>query len=108
MRLAKELMDHQPSHPWRLTDLARRAGVSAHHLVECFTREVGVSPRPYLLSVRVRLAQEMLTGSDIAVTELALELGFSSSQHFAATFKRLTGETAQGYRGRMKGNSFTS
>ena len=99
---AKELLDHQPERPWRLPDLAHLAGVSAHHLVECFTREVGVSPRQYLLSVRVRLAQEMLAGSDIAVTDLALELGFSSSQHFAATFKRLTGETAQGYRGRQK------
>ena len=99
---AKELLDHQPERPWRLPDLARLAGVSAHHLVECFTREVGVSPHRYLLAVRVRLAQEMLTGSDIAVTDLALELGFSSSQHFAATFKRLTGETAQGYRARSK------
>lgn len=102
---AKELLDHQPGRAWRLADLARMAGVSAHHLVECFTREVGVSPRRYLLSVRVRLAQEMLTGSDTAVTDLALELGFSSSQHFAATFKRLTGETAQGYRGRQTGKS---
>ena len=97
---AKELLDHQSERPWRLPDLARLAGVSAHHLVECFTREVGVSPHRYLLAVRVRLAQEMLTGSDIAVSDLALELGFSSSQHFAATFKRLTGETAQGYRAR--------
>ena len=102
---AKELLDHQPERPWRLPDLARLAGVSAHHLVECFTREVGVSPHRYLLGVRVRLAQEMLTGSDIAVSDLALELGFSSSQHFAATFKRLTGETAQGYRGRQHGVS---
>ena len=102
VRLAKELLDHQPSRAWRLADLARLAGISSHHLVECFTREVGVSPRQYLLSVRVRLAQEMLTGSDIAITDLALELGFSSSQHFAATFKRLTGETAQGYRVRQK------
>ena len=99
---AKELLDHQPERSWRLPALAHLAGVSAHHLVECFTREVGVSPHQYLLSVRVRLAQEMLAGSDIPVTDLALELGFSSSQHFAATFKRLTGETAQGYRGRGK------
>ena len=102
VRRAKELLDHQPGRTWRLADLARAAGVSPHHLVECFTREVGVSPRQYLLSVRVRLAQEMLTGSDVGVTDLALELGFSSGQHFAATFKRLTGETALGYRGRQR------
>ena len=98
VRRAKELLEHQPSQPWRLADLAQMAGVSAHHLVECFTKEVGVSPHRYLLGVRVRLAQEMLSGSDLSVTEIALELGFSSGQHFATTFKRLTGETAQSYR----------
>lgn len=95
---AKELMDHQPALDWRLADLARLSGISAHHLVECFTREVGVPPHRYLLAVRLDRAKEMLTGSDISITELALELGFCSSQHFAATFKRLTGETAQRYR----------
>lgn len=100
VRRAKELLDHQPGQAWRLADLSQMAGVSAHHLVECFTREVGVSPRRYLLGVRIRSAQEMLAGSDLPITEVALELGFSSSQHFAATFKRLTGESAQEYRGR--------
>ena len=98
VRRAKELLEHRPGQPWRLADLAQMAGISAHHLVECFTKEVGVSPHRYLLGVRVRLAQEMLVGSDLSVTEIALELGFSSGQHFAATFKRLTGETAQAYR----------
>ena len=108
VRQAKELLDYQPTRPWRLADLSRLTGVSAHHLVECFTRDVGVSPRQYLLSVRIQTAREMLVSTDIAITELALELGFSSSQHFAATFKRLTGETAAGYRGRMGGIGYTS
>ena len=98
VRRAKELLDHQAARPWSLADLAQMAGISPHHLVECFTKEVGVSPHRYLLGVRVRLAQEMLSGSDLPVTEIALELGFSSGQHFAATFKRLTGGTAHAYR----------
>ncbi len=98
VRRAKDLLDHQPGRPWRLADLAQMAGLSAHHLVECFSKEIGVSPHRYLLGVRVRQAQEMLTGSDLSVTEIALELGFSSGQHFAAVFKRLTGETAQRFR----------
>ena len=98
VRRAKELLEHRPGQPWRLADLAQMAGISAHHLVECFTKEVGVSPHRYLLGVRVRLAQEMLSGSDLSITEIALELGFSSGQHLAATFERLSGETAQSYR----------
>jgi AraC family transcriptional regulator len=91
---ARELLEHQPGRPWRLDDLARLSGLSTNHLVECFTREVGVPPRHYLLQVRIDRAQEMLVQSDLPITALALELGFSSSQHFAATFKRLTGKTA--------------
>ena len=102
VRRAKDVLDGEPGRAWRLADLAQTAGVLPNHLVECFTREVGVSPRRYLLGVRVRMAQEMLTGSDVGVTDLALELGFASGQHFAATFKRLTGETALGYRARQR------
>ena len=102
VRRAKDALDGEPGRTWRLADLAQTAGVSPNHLVECFTREVGVSPRRYLLGVRVRMAQEMLTASDVGVSDLALELGFASGQHFAATFKRLTGETALGYRARQR------
>lgn len=105
VRQAQELLDHQPGRAWRLAHLAQMTGVSAHHLAERFTSEVGISPRQYLLRARITLAHQMLAGSDIAITDLALELGFSSSQHFAATFKRLTGETAQGYRARQRGNT---
>lgn len=98
VRRAKELLDHKPSLAWKLSDLAQMCDISSHHLVECFSRDVGVSPRQYLLSVRIDRAKEMLEVSDITITDIGLELGFSSSQHFAAVFKKIAGETAQGYR----------
>lgn len=93
----KELLDHQCQQPWRLADLARVAGLSPTHLAELFTRDVGVPPRQYLLQVRVERAKQYLTQKTIPITTLAIELGFSSSQHFAATFKRLTGQTPRDY-----------
>ncbi|MEI6083526.1 MAG: AraC family transcriptional regulator [Verrucomicrobiota bacterium] len=89
----KELLDHQYQQSWRLADLARVAGLSPTHLAELFTRDVGVPPRQYLLQVRVERAKHYLALKTIPITTLALELGFSSSQHFAATFKRLTGKS---------------
>ena len=105
VRRAQELLEHQPGVSWRLEDLARHAGLSANHLAECFTREVGVPPHQYLLQARVARAQEMLRQTDISVTDLALELGFASSQHFAAVFKRLTGQTARACRAGSPGRS---
>jgi len=89
----KELLDHQYQQPWRLADLARVAGLSPTHLAELFTRDVGVPPRQYLLQVRIERAKEYLTQKVVPITTLAIELGFSSSQHFAAAFKRLTGKS---------------
>jgi len=93
----KELLDHQCQRPWRLADLARVSGVSPTHLAELFTRDVGMPPRRYLLQVRIERAQQELAQRVVPITTLALELGFSSSQHFATTFRRLTGQSPREY-----------
>jgi AraC family transcriptional regulator len=95
---AKQLLDNQPEKNWKLTELAKISGVSSQYLVKCFSQEIGHSPHQYLLQVRVNRAKELLTHSDVSITELALELGFSSSQYFANVYKRFTGQTAQNYR----------
>lgn len=95
---AKELIDQQPQRPWGLQDLARLTSTSAGHLAESFTRDVGVPPHRYLLQVRIERIKELLKTTDIPITQLALEFGFSSSQHFSITFKKLAGTTAQKFR----------
>jgi AraC-like DNA-binding protein/mannose-6-phosphate isomerase-like protein (cupin superfamily) len=100
---ARELLEHQPSRNWKVADLARMCGLSAGHLAHLFTSEVGVSPRHYLLRVRIERAQGLLAHSDVGITQLALELGFSSSQHFAAAFKQFTGQSAKAYRTSTRG-----
>jgi AraC-like DNA-binding protein len=94
----REILDHHPAEQWKLAELARLAGLSPSRLSECFMRDTGLSPHQYLLHARIETAKEMLRQSDVSVTTLALDLGFSSSQHFATTFKRVTGGTAHAYR----------
>jgi AraC-like DNA-binding protein len=94
----KQLLEGQPGRPWKLGELARLSGFSPQYLVKTFTREVGISPHQYLMQLRVNQAKELLAHSDVPVTQLALELGFSSSQHFATVYRRLTGETPLQYR----------
>ena len=68
-------------------------------------RDVGLPPRQYLPQVRVEQAKQYLTQKTIPITTLALELGFSSSQHFAATCKRLIGKSPRQHaRGAQKGD----
>jgi len=93
----KELLEHQCQRSWRLADLAQVAGLSPTHLAELFARDVGLPPRQYLLQVRIDRAKQYLQQKTIPITTLAMELGFSSSQHFAAVFKRRTGTTPRAY-----------
>jgi AraC-like DNA-binding protein len=90
---AKELLEHQCHRAWTLAALGQVCGMSPTHLAELFTRDVGVPPRQYLLQARIERAKHYLAQRSVPITALGLELGFSSSQHFAATFKRITGQT---------------
>ena len=99
---ARDVLDEHYAQPWRLVDLGRLAGVSPNHLVQLFTRETGLSPHQYLIRQRLDRAKELLRHSDVPVTQLALDLGFSSSQHFAKTFKQLAGASAMEYRRRFR------
>jgi len=95
---AREILDHHPAEHWKLAELSKLAGLSPSRLSECFAHDIGMSPHQYLLRTRIELAKEALQQSDVSVTDIALDLGFSSSQHFASTFKRITGVTALDFR----------
>jgi AraC-like DNA-binding protein len=100
VRRAKQLMEEHPEQPWRLVELGRAAGLSPSHLATLYTDEVGLPPRQHLLRLRVERAKHQLATSDATITGIAFALGFSSSQHFAKTFRNLAGVSAKQWRER--------
>ena len=85
---ARELMIERPGERWRMDELAALCGVSVPHLIEIFRRSFGAPPHKFLLRHRLGLARERLSQRMGGITELALEIGFSSSQHFAGAYHR--------------------
>ncbi len=63
-----------------------------------FTTVVGLSIADFRARERVRAAKALLRQNGVSITAIAADLGFSSSQHFATTFRRLTGLTPSAYR----------
>jgi AraC-like DNA-binding protein len=98
----KQILEQQFDQPWRLADLGKLTAVSPNHLVQLFTQQVGVSPHRYLVGQRIERAKELLAHSDVPITQLALDLGFSSSQHFAKTFRQIVRCSARRYRERQQ------
>jgi AraC family transcriptional regulator len=52
-----------------------------------------ISPHQYVIKERVERAKVMLSKTDLAIADIALQLGFSSQSHLTQQFKRLTGVT---------------
>ena len=50
-----------------------------------------MSPKAYQMQQKIQTAKRLLAETSMKVTEIAMEIGFSSSQHFANTFKAHTG-----------------
>jgi AraC-like DNA-binding protein len=74
-----------PVHVPRLAEVAR---LSESRFKTRFKRELGVPPAEFWLRQKIEKATLLLKSK--SVTEVAHELGFSSSQYFATVFKRYT------------------
>lgn len=85
---ARECLQNHPGHAWKLDELAALAGVSVPHLIDLFRQEFQKTPKQYLIRLRLERAMDLLGQTDRTITEIALDLGFSSSQHFANCFRR--------------------
>lgn len=66
--------------------LAQRLGVTDRHLRRIFQATHGVAPLDYLATQRLLLAKQLLTDTELPVTQVALASGFASLRRFNAAF----------------------
>jgi AraC-like DNA-binding protein len=83
-------MEAHLAEPLALPELAARAGLSLSRFKTRFKEETGIPPSDYLMRLRVVAAARLLYEKQLSVTEVAMRLGFSSSQYFATVFKSYT------------------
>jgi AraC-like DNA-binding protein len=77
--------------------LADQASMSESHFKARFRSEIGLPPAEYMLRSKVNAAKIQLGKMEGSITEIAYNLGFSSSQHFSTVFKRYTRITPSEY-----------
>lgn len=71
--------------------LASLVNLSESRFKQKFKQALGVPPAEYIVREKIAEAQLRLSESTDRVTDIAMALGFSSSQHFSILFKRFTG-----------------
>ncbi len=91
-------MDRSYSQPLDIPSLARVAFVSEAHFVRTFSATFGETPHRYLQRRRVERAMFLLRVTERSVTEICLEVGFTSLGTFSRTFREIVGESPTSYR----------
>jgi AraC-like DNA-binding protein len=77
--------------------LAQVAKLSPSHFARAFKDSQGMAPHRYILECRVKRTQELLA-TDLPLSEIAVEVGFSDQSHLTRWFREFVGVTPGSYR----------
>jgi len=99
---AKDRMDAASHEDWPVQRLARVSGVSEAHFARSFKQAFGVPPHRYLLTRRIERATALLRDTELSITEIAFDTGWTSLGTFGRTFRDITGESPGAVRSRAR------
>lgn len=91
-------VDTHVENEWTLDLLARTAAVSREHLRRLCQAELGRSPLQHLLSLRMRRAMQLLSGSADKMEVIAERVGYSDLYSFSKAFRRWSGFAPSAFR----------
>ncbi len=94
----EQMLRDSLDHPWTVEEMAAVVGLGSTAFTEKVKGYSGFSPLNYLINIRIAEAIRQLRQTSKSLTDIALDTGFYSSQHFSTTFKKLTGYTPGQYR----------
>jgi transcriptional regulator GlxA family with amidase domain len=97
---ARDAMDRDYAGPLDIPTLAGIALVSQAHFIRTFRATFGETPNRYLQRRRVERAMYLFRSTERAVTDICLDVGFSSLGTFSRVFSSIVGEPPSLYRAR--------
>ena len=96
--LIKEYIDTHTYDKLTLDGISRVFFLSKPQIFRVFKGRYGVSPMQYHSMRKVEEAKRMLERTDMRVSDIAEELGFSDAKHMSKTFKKYSGQLPRSYR----------
>jgi AraC-like DNA-binding protein len=99
-----EILKDDLSKKWTLDEMAKQNEVGITNLTRLVKENTGYTPANYLIYLRLEMAKYLLSNSSKKLTDIALESGFYSSQHFSSTFSKWVGLAPKNYRKKINGN----
>lgn len=85
-----------------ISALAKEAKLSPHHFIRLFQAVFGETPHQFRIRARLERAKVLLAGGSMSVTEVCMEVGFTSLGSFSDLFARRVGAPPSAYRERHR------
>src|SRR5437879_10876473 len=98
MLRSRDAIDRSYAQPLDIPALARVAIVSDAHYIRTFRTTFGETPHRYLQRRRVERAMFLLRESERSITDICLDVGFTSLGTFSRTFRDIVGANPTEYR----------
>lgn len=72
----------------KLQDVAKSFGIHPNYLTRIFHEKYGISPKQYLISLKLKKARRLLTTTELSVSVISSSLGFDDQLAFSKIFKK--------------------
>jgi AraC-like DNA-binding protein len=99
---ARDVLHQMDEDPPTIEALARQVAMSPFHFIRQFEAVFGVTPHQFRIQSRLDRAKRLLAVGGHSVTDVCLDVGFSSLGSFSDLFTRRVGVTPSAYRRRMR------
>lgn len=96
--LASHYIELHYTEPLTVQGIAKRFGVSEYYFIRLFRKYSGLTPYQYINRLRITLSRQLLASTPRTVEQIAFDCGYSSSQLFIRSFKKICGCTPNEYR----------
>jgi len=98
VRLVTRYIDDHLSERLAIHDLARSVALSTSHFGRAFRQTFGRTPMKHVRAVRLDRAKRLMRQTDLSLSEIALECGFSDQAHFTRRFRAATAAAPRSWR----------
>jgi len=98
MRRVTEYIDENLRDDLTLGEMSATLSMSTYHFAHAFRQTAGLAPHRYVLLRRIEVARRLLRETDLSITEIAHQVGYSNQSSFSVVFRRVTGQSPRNFR----------
>ncbi|MFA6860897.1 MAG: helix-turn-helix domain-containing protein [Bacilli bacterium] len=95
--MAKEFIDNSFQFDVKVEDIANSIGITTNYLANVFQKNCDMSPKQYLIHVRMTRAQLLIKTHQYKIKSVAKMVGYSNQLHFSSEFRKFYGTSPRDF-----------